>query len=342
MPLIEHAAIDAARRSPSNLYLRDALADIPRLLGAIDRNPFRPTYGCLDRQYWHYRTASFPSENVPGRRAARWRWSTPGCCPATAGTAYARVPRVGRGRDPICGPQLRIADGSCDDYYPFERALGAAVFSLAAAARAYQVLELDDAEIVAGSSAVGPIGLLTHDESGRLTNHHALAALGLLARGRDHRRRRDYRGGRRERIAPRVGLAGRRRLVRRVRRRRSGLPDTDDRLPGQAIAARRATRGSTSRWPGRRLSPRCSCTRTTATAASTAAAAPTISSRTAWSCWPPSDPAAADLADGFLRSLAAGTAAVFGDDRMFAASPGEPDRGLSRLVAGTPSGWHVG
>ena len=52
-------ARDAAHRE---LYLSAALAEIPRLLGAIDRNPFRATHGCLDRQYWHYRTSSFPSE----------------------------------------------------------------------------------------------------------------------------------------------------------------------------------------------------------------------------------------------------------------------------------------
>src|SRR5579863_5444836 len=43
-------------------YAHAALSQIPRLLGAIDRNPFHDTYGCFDRQFWHYRTASFPSE----------------------------------------------------------------------------------------------------------------------------------------------------------------------------------------------------------------------------------------------------------------------------------------
>ena len=43
-------------------YCRAALADIPRLLGAVDRNPYHASYGCLDRSYWHYRTSSFPSE----------------------------------------------------------------------------------------------------------------------------------------------------------------------------------------------------------------------------------------------------------------------------------------
>src|SRR6187455_1045968 len=43
-------------------YLDAALAVIPRILASVDRNSFGPTYGCCDRQFWHYRTAAFPSE----------------------------------------------------------------------------------------------------------------------------------------------------------------------------------------------------------------------------------------------------------------------------------------
>ena len=54
--------IHASRSRKRERYLDGVYEDIARLLGAIDRNPFRPTYGCMDRQYWHYRTACFPSE----------------------------------------------------------------------------------------------------------------------------------------------------------------------------------------------------------------------------------------------------------------------------------------
>src|SRR4051812_35878023 len=47
---------------PSLQYLHAALPAIPRILASVDRNPFGPSYGCCDRQYWHYRTASFASE----------------------------------------------------------------------------------------------------------------------------------------------------------------------------------------------------------------------------------------------------------------------------------------
>lgn len=157
-------------------YAQAALAQIPRLIGAIDRNPFHATYGCFDRQFWHYRTASFPSEMyqeavlplalayakpLPGNR-----WHNE---PRLKEWAVAALRFAARSSH---------ADGSCDDYYPYERALGAAVFSLCAAARAYQLLELDDAEIVAWLKRRAQ-WIAVHGESGHLTNHHALAAIGL-------------------------------------------------------------------------------------------------------------------------------------------------------------------
>jgi hypothetical protein len=79
--------------------------------------------------------------------------------------------------------QSAHADGSCDDYYPFERALGAAVFSLHAGARTCEVLGLDDPQILAGLERRAR-WIMAHGESGRLANHHALAALGLWHVGR--------------------------------------------------------------------------------------------------------------------------------------------------------------
>jgi len=40
----------------SNDFLAAALAEMPRLLGQLNRNPASHTYGSFDRAYWHYRT----------------------------------------------------------------------------------------------------------------------------------------------------------------------------------------------------------------------------------------------------------------------------------------------
>jgi hypothetical protein len=160
-----------------SLYAQAALTHIPRLLTCIDRNPYRATYGCCDRQFWHYRTSDFPSEMYQEEAwplALVYSYALPG-------NRWQGEPRLRE----LAIAALRFSarschrDGSCDDYYPYERALGAAVFSLLAASQTYRLLELDDAEILAWLERRAA-WVARHDESGRLSNHQALAALGLL------------------------------------------------------------------------------------------------------------------------------------------------------------------
>ena len=157
-------------------YLKAAYAAVPRLLASVDRNAFGPSYGCCDRQYWHYRTAAFPSEmyqeaalplamlytqRLPGNR---WYGEARVAESAVAAMRFSA--------------QSAHADGSCDDYYPYERALGAAVFSLQAQTAAYRLLGLDDPDLIRffGRRAEW---IAANEESGRLSNHHALAASAL-------------------------------------------------------------------------------------------------------------------------------------------------------------------
>ena len=47
--------------SSRDLFAAEALALIPKILTLQDRNPHSPTYGCFDRNYWHYKIIDFPS-----------------------------------------------------------------------------------------------------------------------------------------------------------------------------------------------------------------------------------------------------------------------------------------
>ena len=42
-------------------FAHEALALIPKILTLQDRNAHSPTYGCFDRNYWHYKIIDFPS-----------------------------------------------------------------------------------------------------------------------------------------------------------------------------------------------------------------------------------------------------------------------------------------
>lgn len=159
------------------LYAHEALRQLPKLLGLVDRNPLSPTYGCFDRNYWHYKAIDFPSgmaETGVLPLALAYVHPFPG------GERYYQQPRLGELA--VAGIQFAARsahrDGSCDDYYPFERALGAAAFSLYAATESCLLLSLQDQDLLAFLHRRGR-WLLSHEETGRLSNHQALSALAL-------------------------------------------------------------------------------------------------------------------------------------------------------------------
>lgn len=170
------AAADAAPPPDPETYVRHALAYLPTLLELLDRNRFSPTYGSFDRSYWHLRVADFPcgmSQEFCLPLALVYRYPFPGNAffrkermreLATAAIAFAR--------------RSSHRDGTCDDYFPFERAMGAMVFSLYACCETYRLLDLDEPRFLEFFARRGD-WLVRHNESGRLTNHQALAALCL-------------------------------------------------------------------------------------------------------------------------------------------------------------------
>lgn len=157
-------------------YCHEAVRSLPRILLMVDRNPLSRTYGCFDREYWHYRTVDFPcgmSQEFCLPLALVYRHPFPG-------NPYYRAPRLA-GLTEAAIDFARMSshkDGSCDDYFPFERALGALVFSTYAMAESYHVLELDRPDLLEFFALRGD-WLRRHNETGQLANHQALAALAL-------------------------------------------------------------------------------------------------------------------------------------------------------------------
>jgi len=163
------------------LLAAEALAHLPKLLMLQDRSPTSPTFGCFDRGYWHMRTSDFPcgiTQTFLLPLALAYSLPIPG-------SPYYQQPELRRWA--IAGARFAARsahpDGSCDDYYPFERASGAAAFSLFACLEAAEMFALwDDAEITAFLEKRAR-WLAQHEESGRLSNHEAIiiACLARLA-----------------------------------------------------------------------------------------------------------------------------------------------------------------
>jgi hypothetical protein len=157
-------------------YAFEALRALPRLILMVDKNPFSKTYGSFDRSYWHYRTMDFPcgmNQEYALPLALAHTLPMPGNIYhgserlrelVEAGIDYAR--------------KSSHRDGTCDDYFPFERALGAVVFALYSMTESAIELGLRDERHLEFFDRRAK-WLATHNESGQLANHQAFAALAL-------------------------------------------------------------------------------------------------------------------------------------------------------------------
>ena len=173
-----NSAVPASGR---DLLAEAGLREIPKLLTLQDRNRHSATYGCFDRNYWHYRVIDFPSG-----MAQEFVWplalanavDLPGN-DYRANHSIREWVRAGI----LYAARTSHADGSCDDYFPYERALGATAFSLLACAEAYRLIGMQSDEALRFFEQRA--NWLAHrQESGRLSNHHALVALCLDVVGR--------------------------------------------------------------------------------------------------------------------------------------------------------------
>ena len=157
-------------------YLFEAVRSVPRILLMLDRNPVSRTYGCFDREYWHYRTADFPcgmNEEFVLVLAEAWRARHPQ-------NPFYQNERL---RELILAAlhfarQSAHRDASCDDYFPFEKARGAVSFSLYAQTESCLRLGIKAPELLKFFIRRAD-WMLRHQESGRLANHQALGALAL-------------------------------------------------------------------------------------------------------------------------------------------------------------------
>jgi len=158
------------------LFAQEAIAQIPKILTLLDRNPHSPTYGCFDRNYWQYRIIDFPSgmsQEFVWPLALVYSLDIPNN-PYYQQKVIADWVEVGI----IYTAHSSHLDGSCDDYFPFERASGAAAFSLLACIESYIILGLENSQIL--DFFIKRANWLAHHyESGRLANHEALIVLCL-------------------------------------------------------------------------------------------------------------------------------------------------------------------
>lgn len=170
-----------------NIYAEKGLSQVPRLLSLEDRNPFSPTYGCCNREFWLCRSTDFPSAIAQfgmHALAIAWRYPMPG-------NIYHQNEKVRRWTVAAIEYWMKIQhkDGSFDEFYPNERGwAGPTGFLLYAMIDSYRLLgdafpdglrdRFQDACYRAGRY------LARWDEPGVLANHHAMAVLPVFEAAR--------------------------------------------------------------------------------------------------------------------------------------------------------------
>jgi hypothetical protein len=163
-------------------YWDAILAEAPRVLSLMDREPQSPTRGCCDRTYWAWKFVDFPGARFQEALCVlSFLYATDG-----AGNPYFKHPRL---LDWIAAAfdywgRIQYADGSFDEAYPFERSLAATAFTSFYAAEALEFLGADLPAAVRERAVTtlrrGAGWLAANDEThGFLSNHLAAAAAAL-------------------------------------------------------------------------------------------------------------------------------------------------------------------
>lgn len=161
-----------------DLYFKEGIAYIPKILELADRNRLSRTYGCFDRSFWHYRTSDFPSgmyQEAVLPLALAYQLQHP----ENPYYQQARIKELALAGIHFAARSAH-EDGSCDDYFPYERAAGAAAFSLYAATEAVLVLHENSEPFLAFfTKRADYLAREGFRESGILSNHKALMVLAL-------------------------------------------------------------------------------------------------------------------------------------------------------------------
>ncbi len=178
----ERVRVDAVR---SGIYAPLALAEVPRLLGKLDREPYSRTYGSFDRENWAWKFRDFPIGVLQwaGMLPLAWLWKLdlPGSSwrgsSALAQWTRAALNELLRRQHP---------NGAFDSVGPYTQDHGAslaACYYLSETARLLgpELTEEEHARVRDSiTRAVAFAGRATEDYA-YISNHHALFALGLVA-----------------------------------------------------------------------------------------------------------------------------------------------------------------
>lgn len=162
------------------VYIKNAEADIERLLTNMDRNRGSETYGCLSRPYWHDKITDFPSAHqqigvLPLTLAYTQDWG---------GNIFYKEENVRQYINAALKfwTEIQRGNGSFDEHYPNEHSMGAVSWTLWAVTESYLLLRQSGEETPSIEESIEQAVnfLQDYDEPGNIANHQAVAASALI------------------------------------------------------------------------------------------------------------------------------------------------------------------
>ncbi|RDD62293.1 hypothetical protein [Ferruginivarius sediminum] len=178
----EAAGATAENREAAEVYLSALRSQAVRVLSLLDREPFSPTQGCMDRTHWAWKFTDFPGARFQeGLCFLSFLYATP-----LDDSPYYRSEKllhwIAGGFDYWCG--IQRPGGDFDEAYPYEHSLAATAFTSFYLSEAWRFLHgalptATDERFKAALTRAGD-WLVRNDEThGFLSNHLAAAAAAL-------------------------------------------------------------------------------------------------------------------------------------------------------------------
>lgn len=121
-----------------SIFYEIGLSQLPRILGLMDRDPASKTYGCCDRQYWHYKLIDFPNSRMQEAAlimALAWRLDLPG----NRFFGSSLLKDWAAAAIDFWSKRLH-GDGSTDESYPYERHFCSTAFTLYSITEALNII----------------------------------------------------------------------------------------------------------------------------------------------------------------------------------------------------------
>ena len=164
-----------------DVYTGFCLAHAPRVLGALDRNPLSPTFGCQDWRYWHDKVSDIPS----GHDQEMIYFLALLYCTTFEGNLYYKdesiLEYIKAGIRFWTG--LLGRNGALDEFYPNEAQLGATAIVAWAMSETYQIIKPNlstcEDETIRKALLRSGTWLCKHDEKTNLANHQSQAMMAL-------------------------------------------------------------------------------------------------------------------------------------------------------------------